>query len=188
LNRTNAIRVFLAVFASICTILALYFYFQSISPGGSACLNPPCATPPKQPELAVFPTSFAIISVSSWAAFGFALAFWRQQGSGNSLRFSLTNAGFDKNVYDLMVKMRGSGSRLSILQGLVEAPRHRNQLSEITGIDWKEVDRQVGLLERYGFVSVNAQAGPIKEYKLTEQGRLLVKLMDELGKTQQETQ
>lgn len=96
----------------------------------------------------------------------------------------MMKAGFDRNVYDLMVKMRGSSSRLSILQSLVQAPRHRNELSEMTGIDWKEVDRQIGLLERYGFVSVEAQAGPVKVYRLTDQGRSLVKLMDELEKSQ----
>ncbi len=98
------------------------------------------------------------------------------------MRFSIMKAGFDRTVYDLMVRMRGSASRLSILQGLLESPRHRNELSEITGIDWKEIDRQIGLLEQYGFVSVDTQAGPIKIYKLTEQGRLLLRLMDELGR------
>jgi DNA-binding HxlR family transcriptional regulator len=115
--------------------------------------------------------------------FGLALAFWRQQGSGNSLRFSLTKAGFDKGTYDLMVKMRGAGSRFSILSTLTEAPRHRSELSEITGIDWKEVDRQIGLLQRYGFVSVEAQAGPVKMYKLTEQGRSLANLLIEIAGT-----
>jgi DNA-binding HxlR family transcriptional regulator len=57
-------------------------------------------------------------------------------------------------------------------------------LFRLTGIDWKEVDRQIGLLEQYGFVSVDAQEGPIKLYKLTEQGRMLVKLLDEPGKNQ----
>lgn len=83
-----------------------------------------------------------------------------------------------------MVKMRGAGSGLSILHTLTEAPRHRNELSEITGIDWKEVDRQIGLLQRYGFVSVEAQAGPVKMYKLTEQGRSLVNLLDEMETNQ----
>jgi len=96
----------------------------------------------------------------------------------------MMKAGFDKSVYDLMVKMRGSGSRLSILQSLVQSPHHRNELSEMTGIDWKEVDRQIGLLWQHGFVSVDAQAGPVKMYKLTEQGRSLVKLMDEWEKSQ----
>lgn len=97
----------------------------------------------------------------------------------------MMKAGFDRRVYDLMVKMRGSSSRLSILQSLVETAHHRNELSEMTGIDWKEVDRQIGLLEQYGFVSVESQAGPIKVYRLTDQGRALVNLLNELGQDQQ---
>ena len=91
-------------------------------------------------------------------------------------------AGFDRSVYDLMVKMRGSGSRLSLLQSLNQASRHRNELSEMTRNDWKEVDREIGLLEKHGFDTVETQAGPIKIYRLTGHGRSLVRLMDELRK------
>ena len=78
-----------------------------------------------------------------------------------------------------MVKMRGSTSRLALLRGL-ETPRHRNELSEITGIDWKEVDRQLGVFEKYGLAKVYVSSGTIKMYQLTEHGRLLLQLMDEL--------
>ncbi|SRR5579875_1153752 len=182
-DRVRAVIVILAIFAAFNTILVLYL--SSLSYAGPACQTPPpCVTKP--PALAFYESAGPFISIASWLIFGVTLAYWRR-GTSNPVRLSMMKAGFDKSVYDLMVKMRGSGSRLSILQSLVEAPRHRNQLSEITGIDWKEVDRQVGLLEKYGFLSVNAQAGPVKEYKLTEQGRLLVKLMDELVKNQNQT-
>ena len=51
----------------------------------------------------------------------------------------------------------------------------------MTGIDWKEVDRQVGVMEKYGLVKIYAQAGNVKLYQTTEQGRLLLKFIDELG-------
>ena len=61
---------------------------------------------------------------------------------------AFASRGFDKNIYNLMVKMKGATSRLSLLRGL-ETPRHRNDLAEITGIDWKEVDREINILFCY---------------------------------------
>ena len=87
--------------------------------------------------------------------------------------------GFGSDVYDLMIGMRGSGSRVSLLQNM-ESPRHRLELSERTGIDWKEVDRQLSVLERYGLVKVYAQSGTVKLYQVTEHGKLLLKLVGEL--------
>ena len=79
-----------------------------------------------------------------------------------------------------MVKMRGGNSRLELLRNL-ESPKQRNELSQLTGIDWKEVDRQVNLLHSYGLVSVYAETGSVKIYKLTEQGQLILKLIGELN-------
>lgn len=120
---------------------------------------------------------FVPISIASWIGFGVVFAFWR----GNYGRSIWREAGLDKSVYNLMVKMRGGNSRLELLRNL-ESPRQRNELSQLTGIDWKEVDRQVNLLQSYGLVSVYAETGSVKIFKLTEQGQLLLKLMDELNR------
>lgn len=77
--------------------------------------------------------------------------------------------------------MRGGNSRLELLRNL-ETPKQRNELTQITGIDWKEVDRNIGLLLSYGLVSIYAESGSVKIYKLTEQGRLLLKLIDEMNR------
>ena len=120
--------------------------------------------------------TFIPISVVSWLGFGVVLAFWR----GNYGRSAWRKAGLDKNVYDLMVKMRGGNSRLQLLRNL-ESPRQRNELSQLTGMDWKEVDRQVNLLESYGLVSVYVESGAVKVFKLTQQGHLFLRLMGELN-------
>lgn len=84
--------------------------------------------------------------------------------------------GFGSDVFDLMMGMRGAGSRISLMQSM-ESPKHRLELSELTGIDWKEVDRQLFVLEKYGFVKVYAQSGTVKLYQVTEQGKLLLNLV-----------
>lgn len=63
----------------------------------------------------------------------------------------------------------------------MENPRHRLELSELTGFDWKEVDRQLNLLLSYGLVTIYAESGSMKMYRLTEQGRLLLKLVEGLS-------
>ena len=116
------------------------------------------------------------IAITSWVGFGVVFAFWR----GNYGRSIWRKAGLDKNVYDLIVKMRGGNSRLELLRNL-ESLKQRNELTLLTGIDWKEVDRNIGLLLSYGLVSVHVESGAVKIYKLTQQGQLLLKLVDELN-------
>ena len=125
----------------------------------------------------IYYQSLIPISIASWIGFAVLFTFWKVSYDRSAWR----KAGFDKNVYDLMVKMRGGNSRLELLRNL-ESPKQRNELSHLTGIDWKEVDRQVNLLQTYGLVSVYANSGSVKIYKLTEHGHLFLKLTSELNR------
>lgn len=111
----------------------------------------------------------------SWAIVGVAFVVDRNG------RRTLKKAGVDDNVYDLMVKMKGAGSRLELLRSM-DTPKHRSELAQVTGLDWKEVDRDLDLLEKYGIVAVYAESGAIKMYGLTQQGRLLLSLLGEILK------
>jgi DNA-binding HxlR family transcriptional regulator len=114
------------------------------------------------------------LSVITWGVIGATMLY------GRSGRGIFARKGFEGDVYDLMVKMRGSSSRLSLLKSL-EEPKHRLELAEVTGIDWKEVDRQLKVLENYGLARVSAQSGAVKLYQITEQGRVLLKLINDLS-------
>ncbi len=111
----------------------------------------------------------------SWAIVGVAFIVDRNG------RRTLKKAGVDDNVYDLMVKMKGAGSRLELLRSM-DTPKHRSELAQVTGLDWKEVDRDLDLLEKYGIVAVYAESGAIKMYGLTQQGKLLLSLLGEMLK------
>ncbi|MDG6995926.1 MAG: hypothetical protein JRN52_08385 [Nitrososphaerota archaeon] len=168
----KTLLISLLVLALTSTVAALFF-FQKYTCHATVCAGP---TGSLIPYASLYSVS-ASIAVVFWLVFGFAAAiFWRSQYNRDIWR----NAGFDKNVYDLMVKMRGGNSRLQLLRNL-ESPKQRNELSQVTGIDWKEVDRQVNLLQSYGLVSVLAETGSVKIYGLTEQGQLLLKLLGELN-------
>jgi DNA-binding transcriptional ArsR family regulator len=110
--------------------------------------------------------------MSSWAIF--CVTFFRK---GISRKWK--ELGFDKEVFHLMINMRGGKSRQMLLNYLGE-PRQRAELSRLSGLDWKEVDREIDLLQRFGLITLYAQSGSMKLYKLSEQGKLMLKLIMEL--------
>lgn len=113
------------------------------------------------------------LSILGWTVAGVTFL------SGRSGRGTFARQGFGGDIYKLMVKMRGSAPRLSLLRNL-EEPRHRYDLARVTGMDWKEVDRQLKVLENYGLVRLFAQSGTVRLYQITQQGRVLLKLIDDL--------
>lgn len=120
------------------------------------------------------------LSAAGWSAVALIVVQGRFSRK-SQIRSAFLKRGLGSDVFDLMVGMRGGNSRLALLQSL-ETPRHRQELSEATGIDWKEVDRELGILEKYGLVKVYAQSGSVRIYQTTEQGGLLVKLLEELNR------
>lgn len=123
------------------------------------------------------------LSIVGWSLVGISIA-GNRYSRRSQIKSLFAKGGFAGDVYDLMIGMRGGGSRLALLRGM-EEPRHRQELSEITGIDWKEVDRQVSVLERYGLVKMHAKSGTIRMYQVTEQGKLLLKLIGDLQSAHQ---
>lgn len=118
------------------------------------------------------------LSIFGWSAIALIYFQGRTKSVSQAKRLFL-QLGLG-SAYDLMVGMRGGTSRLVLLQHM-ETPRHRQELSELTGIDWKEVDREVGLLEKYGLVKMSARSGTVKLYQVTKQGSMLVELIEELN-------
>jgi DNA-binding transcriptional ArsR family regulator len=125
------------------------------------------------------------LSAAGWIAAGLVVFQGRVSGRRFRVRSAFAKMGFGSDVFDLMMGMRGAGSRVSLLQNM-ETPKHRLELSELTGIDWKEVDRQLSVLEKYGLVKIHAQSGTVKLYQVTEQGKLLLKLVAELSDDRQD--
>ncbi len=164
------------VFASTATILA-------VSAATSTHTGVPVIGKPGHTST---PSSIRIFSyyiplaAAGWTGVGFVAFQGRLSGVRTSrLKSVFANKGFGSDVFDLMMGMRGAGSRVSLLQNM-ESPKHRLELSALTGIDWKEVDRQLSVLEKYGLVKVSAQSGTMKFYQMTEQGRVVLNLVREL--------
>jgi hypothetical protein len=169
-----AVLFLLSAFASFWTLLAVIRAFSA-----------PAALP-DQMSVSLVTTNpvfgFSLpLSVAGWVTVGLVLFQGKVSGNRRSrVRGAFAKMGFGSDVFDLMMGMRGAGSRISLLENM-ESPKHRLELSELTGIDWKEVDRQLSVMERYGLVKVQTQSGTVKLYQVTEQGKLLLKLVAELA-------
>jgi DNA-binding transcriptional ArsR family regulator len=123
------------------------------------------------------------LAAAGWVAVGAVLFQGRITGGvrRSQVKSLFASRGFPPDVFDLMVTMRGGVSRITLLENM-ETPKNRLELSELTGIDWREVDREVSILEKYGLIKIYAQSGTVKMYQVTEQGKVLRSLVEELAK------
>jgi len=167
MRRINYLRATLIAFACFETLLALGYVvslaLEAMTHGSSFFLQ--FAQDQVRSPLGFLWSNSVSLAFVGWASVG--LVTWWKRDPPREWK----DAGLDKETFNLMVRMRGAGSRLAILRYL-ESPKHRSAIAEITGIDWKEVDRQLNLLCSFGLVSVAAEAGAMKMYELTEHGRL----------------
>jgi predicted transcriptional regulator len=116
-------------------------------------------------SLFVAPASWIFV-VGAWIWRGRVRARWRE-------------VGFESDVFELFIKMKGGATRIKLLNAL-EVPKDRLQVAQEVGIDWKAVDRHMQILNKYGFVHEKATYGTAKVYEVTPLGNLLLRLYEEL--------
>ena len=97
----------------------------------------------------------------------------RQRSVVGSLKKIMLNEGYDKDVFEVF-SGRGGVRRLAIMHSL-ETPRLRNEIANLTNTDWKEVDRNIKVLESVNLVRTQFSHGSISTFELTANGK---KLMD----------
>jgi hypothetical protein len=165
----------LSAFASFETLLAVVGAFAA----PTLTSNLGLAMGLHQPVNPIFGYSIPL-SVTGWIAVGLVVFQGRISGNHSRVKSAFAKMGFGPDVYDLMITMRGGGSRITLLENMA-TPKNRLELSELTGIDWREVDREISILEKYGLVKIYAQTGTVKMYQVTEQGKLLMNLVGELN-------
>jgi len=98
-------------------------------------------------------------------------------------RMAWTTTGFDKDVFKLLMRMKGGASRMKVLNALSASPKDRLQLSRELKLDWKTIDRHIAILHNHGLIEERGTFGNnIKIFVLTDRGKALAKLVDELTK------
>ena len=168
-------------FATISTaFLALHF----LSPAVTAFAGPSygvsagsSVTPVSPPSLLSLFVSFfeersVVLAPSSWVIVG-GLWFWRGR-----TREAWTSLGFDSEVFELFMRMKGGKTREKMMSSL-SMPKDRLQLAQELGLDWKAVDHHIIVLCKYGFVLEQVAYGRVKMYELTDMGKVLLRLLKE---------
>ena len=124
----------------------------------------------------VMPQPFFLIPVSigiiGWLATVYEVVSFRKGDLDGTLRRKMSSEGFDRNVYRIF-SARGGPTRLAIMNAL-ETPKLRNEIANITNKDWKEVDRNIKILESANLVKKQYSHGSLSVYNLTESGKELI--------------
>lgn len=87
--------------------------------------------------------------------------------------------GFDHEHFVLMVKMRGSRTRLQILYAL-DAPKTRQVLAEELVLEWKAIHRHIKVLLRYGLIQEVCTVGRVTYYERSENGNKFLNLLQQV--------
>ncbi len=132
------------------------------------------AQPPVDNRIVLMNAS-SYIAAAAWGGLAAALAY------KGIVRSIWSKSMFDYSVFKLLVKMRGSVTRMKILQTL-EKPMNRQQLANELGIDWKAIDRHIELLINYRLIrEIDEGNGRVKQYVLTEDGKRVLELLEKLS-------
>lgn len=113
------------------------------------------------------------LSIASWISV--SALVWR----GKIKKIILEN-GFDYDLFFTMLKMKGSITRLSILNALTY-PKNRKQIAETLEMDWKAVDRHVNVLIKHQLINEMAMVGNATFYIRNEKGNRLLEVLNKNG-------
>ena len=94
------------------------------------------------------------------------------------LRSRWESLGFDSDMFDLFMRMKGARTRLNLLCAL-SRPMDRLQLARELGLDWNGVDYHIVLLNKHGLVHEDTLSGRVRIYRLTPLGESLLRLLAE---------
>jgi predicted transcriptional regulator len=122
----------------------------------------------------ITPGMYGYVALFSWIGF-FGALIWRGQ-----IRSVWSKSRFSYDTFRLLVRMRGSQTRLKLMHSLSE-PRNKLQLATALGIDWKAVDKHVQVLEEKGLIGETMTSGTATFYEITDKGKRALEVLEELG-------
>ena len=117
---------------------------------------------------------FGLTALISWTVFGAAL-IWR-----GHVRSVWGQSRFSYDTFRLLVKMRGAQTRVRLMRSL-NSPKNKLQLATALGIDWKAVDKHIQVLEKNGLIHSTSTSGTATFYEVTEKGKSLIQVLQQLG-------
>ena len=132
-------------------------------------LNPPLVIPNIDSVPSVLYAWSPYIAAGSWIFV--AAVMWR-----GHIRKMWQMQGYDYEAFRVFTRMRGSKTRLKILQNL-QIPKNRLQIATELDMHWESIDNHIEVLIRYGLIEEAITYGTAKYLVITEKGKQLVALL-----------
>jgi hypothetical protein len=125
-----------------------------------------------QPDVAaaIYDSSPVILPIT-WGAVAGTLV-WR-----GKVRSAWSRQGYDYDIFKLVTKMRGSPTRIRLLNAVSGTPKNKLQLAKELDVDWKTVDNHVAMLTQSRLVEEKQVVGTAKFYMITESGTKILSLL-----------
>lgn len=115
--------------------------------------------------------SAPVILPITWGAVAGTL-IWR-----GKVRSQWHRQGYDYDMFRLVASMRGSATRVELLNAVVDTPKNKLQLAKELGVDWKTIDNHVEVLLKNGLVEERMVIGTSRYYGATRNANKMLSLL-----------
>jgi predicted transcriptional regulator len=122
----------------------------------------------------IYGSSHVILPIT-WGAVAGTL-IWR-----GKIRSQWRKQGYDYDTFRLVAKMRGSPTRVRLLNLVLSEQKNKLQMARELDVDWKTVDNHIGMLMQTGLVEEKVAVGTTKYYSITENGKKILLLLADNG-------
>ncbi|MGI0019806.1 MAG: winged helix-turn-helix domain-containing protein [Nitrososphaera sp.] len=132
--------------------------------------------PLDHPAVSYIYESSPIILPITWGAVA-GTVIWR-----GKVRSKWSRQGYDYDTFRLISKMRGSQTRIKLLNAVRDEHKNKLQLAKELDVDWKTVDNHAEMLVQARLIEESDVVGTARYYSITENGRRVLSLLaaDEL--------
>jgi DNA-binding transcriptional ArsR family regulator len=179
LFRYNLVVGILLGFAILNTIL-LGLQLVSITPwtppvsSGNSTVITQRSPPPVALPLILLQSHSLLLAPISWGA---VVGVWIWRGR---IKSRWTRLGLDQGLFRLLLQMKGSATRTTILKSLL-TPKDRLQLAKDLDLDWTTIDYHIQVLLKHGLIEENTAYGNVRLYELTKTGSDLLSVLEEIN-------
>lgn len=115
--------------------------------------------------------SWPFILPITWGAVGGTLV-WR-----GKVRSAWSRQGYDYDTFRLVTKMRGSPTRIRLLNAISSESKNKLQLAKELEVDWKTIDNHIEMLVQSRLVEERTVVGTTRYYAVTASGAKVLSLL-----------
>jgi predicted transcriptional regulator len=135
-------------------------------------LVPIAPSPAAQVSDTMYDSSAYILPIT-WGAVGGTL-IWR-----GKVRSTWSKQGYDYDTFKLVAKMRGSPTRIRLLNAINSSSKNKLQLAKELEVDWKSIDNHISMLLQSRLVEEKTMVGTSKYYAITHDGAKILSLLSD---------